>query len=220
MSFVNPLSDRTIVFVTAVGDAEGARGAAAALACAGADFDRPALLVDVEGRPPRPTLLASAAAQAFEKRLRAHLPQARIAARGQLCQLAVCGDSEGCEVAAAAATVARGAAVVVHLPPELLQALLAESRAPRPSGVLLRADLDRERPLVGLLARDLLARGLDVRVQKSRLSWVGERRALFGALPSGVGAGLPERLTRRLLDPSRDRGAVPVLVGEAARSSA
>src|SRR5689334_10084920 len=130
MSFINPLDGAAIVFVTAVGDAEGGRAVAAALACADADLDRPALLVEVGGRPPRPTLLASAAAQELEKRLRAHLPEERVAARGQLCQLAVGGDPDGYEAAAAAIAVARGATAIVHLPPELLQPLLVDSRAP------------------------------------------------------------------------------------------
>ena len=81
------------VLVTAVGGAEGRAAAAAALACAGADVDRAALLVDVGGRPPRPTLLASAAARGLEERLAAHLPSARVAARGQVCHLAVARGS-------------------------------------------------------------------------------------------------------------------------------
>ena len=114
-----------------MGEAEGSRGAAAALACAGADADRATLLVDVGGRAPRPTLLASAAAHRLEERLAAHLPQARVAARGQVCHLAVPADPDGLAAAAAAVTVARGALAVLHLPPALLQPLLDERLGPR-----------------------------------------------------------------------------------------
>ena len=48
--------------------------------------------------PPRPTLLASAAAHRLEERLVAHLPRARVAARGQVCHLAVPAEPEGFEV--------------------------------------------------------------------------------------------------------------------------
>ena len=89
MSAIAAPADAPTVLVAAVGGAEGARAAAAALASAGADIERAALLVDVGGRPPRPTLLAAAAAQRLEERLAAQLPQARVAARGQVCHLAV-----------------------------------------------------------------------------------------------------------------------------------
>jgi hypothetical protein len=195
----NPLVDGPNVLVTAVGGAEGARGAAAALACAGADVDLATLMVDLGGRPPRQTLLASAAAQQLEERLVAHLPQARVAARGQVCHIALPADPDGLEAAVAASTVARGASAVLHLPPSLLQPLLCEGLGPDPSGVLLRADLGSDRPLVAMLARDLLDRDLEVVVLKRRLGWVAERRALFGALPADASGGLPPRLLRQLL---------------------
>ncbi len=201
--FANPLDDRPVVLVAAVGDAEGSREAAAALTCAGSDLDATALLVDVGGRPPRPTLLASAAAQELEERLAAHLPQARVAARGQVCHLAVPAEPEGLEAASAAVTVVRRDPAVLHLPPALLQAVVAGESGIRPSGVLLRADLADDRSLVALVVRDLIARGLPVGVLKRRLSWVAERRALFGALPAGSPGGLPDRLVRRLLGAGR-----------------
>ncbi|HEX6206322.1 MAG TPA: hypothetical protein VFZ29_11015 [Solirubrobacterales bacterium] len=195
--FVNPLTAGPVVLVAAVGEADGSRGAAAALACAGAEADVATLLIDVGGRAPRPTLIASAAAQALEERLRAHLPEARVAARGQVCHLAVQAEDEGIGAAAGAIDVARGSLAVVHLPPSLLQAALAGS-ALRPTGVLLRADLPSDRALVALAARDLIEQGLAVGVLKRRLGWVAERRALFGVLPPGSPGGLPERLVRRL----------------------
>lgn len=195
--FVNPLASGPVVLVAAVGEAEGSRGAAAALACAAADPDTATLLVDVGGRAPRPTLIASASAQRLEERLRAHLPDAGVAARGQVCHLAAPGDDEGLAAAAAAIASARGTPAVLHLPPPLLQAALAQPGL-RTSAVLLRADLPGDRALVGLTVRDLLGRGLEVGVLKRRLGWVAERRALFGVLGAGSAGGLPDRLVRRL----------------------
>jgi hypothetical protein len=189
-----PASD-PIVLVTAVGAAEGSRGAAAALACAGAEGEAAPLLVDVGGRPPRPTLLASAAAQRLEERLAAHLPQARIAARGQFCQLAVASGPDGLAAASAAATVARSAPVVVHLEQGGFRDLLDAEIGPRPTGVLLRADVRRDRALLALIAADLTERALVFAVVKHRFGWVTERRALFGALPSDR-TGLPTSTLR------------------------
>jgi hypothetical protein len=198
----NPLEPRSTLLVTAVGDAEGSRGAAAALACAGADVDAATLLVDVGGRAPRPTLIASTAAQQLEERLKAHLPEARVAARGQVCHLAVEADPGGLDAASAAASVARDRGAALHLPPELLQVALAHPGL-RPSGVLLRADLDGDRSLVALAVRDLIGRGLPVVVLKQRMSWVAERRALFGILPPSSPGGLPERMVHRLCGAAR-----------------
>jgi hypothetical protein len=202
LSFVNPLANGRVLAVSAVGGAEGSRGAAAALACARAEVDVATLLVDVGGRASRPTLVASAAAQKLEERLTAHLPDQRVAARGQVCHLAVPAEPEGLETAAAAASVARDGLTVLHVPPGLLQPAL-DAPGLRPTGVLLRANLPDDRPLVALLARDLLEARLAVAVLKRRLGWVAERRAMFGVLPPGGSGGLPERLVRRLCGPPR-----------------
>jgi hypothetical protein len=197
--FLNPLKAGPTVVVAAVGEAEGSRGAAAALACAAADVDLPTLFVDLGGRAPRPALLASAAAQKLEERLSGHLPEMRVAARGQVCQLSVPAAAEGLVAAAVAADVARGSAVVLHVSAQLLQETLVAESDLRPTGVLLRGDLPKERPLVALAVRDLLLRDFAVGVLKQRLGWVAERRALFGALPAGAPGGLSERLVSRLL---------------------
>lgn len=194
---INPLAAGSVVLTAAVGEAEGARGAAAALACAGAGVDVATLLVNVGGRVPRPTLIASTAARKLEERLRAHLPETRVAARGQVCHLAVAADGDGLDAAAAAVAVLRGDLGVLHLPPHLVQRALGEPGLGA-TGVLLRADLSSDRALVALAARDLLGRGLAIGVQKNRLGWVAERRALFGALPAGSPGGLSERMVRRL----------------------
>jgi len=96
-----------VILVAAVGGADGSRAAAAALACAGSEPDRPGLLIDVGARPPRPTLLASSGARELEERLAVHLPELRAAARGGTCHLAIPGDAEGLERLPAAAR-ARG----------------------------------------------------------------------------------------------------------------
>ncbi|MEX2107145.1 MAG: hypothetical protein WD810_09630 [Solirubrobacterales bacterium] len=202
-------ADAPTVFVTTVGEAEGARSAAAALACAGADAGLATLLVDIGGKPPRPTLLASASAHGLEERLVAHLPLARVAARGQVCHVAVPPGPEGFEAASAAVTVARGALAVVHLAPAPFRSLLEDGVGPRPTGVLLRADIVADRPLLALVVRDLLNRGLGVGVLKRRLSWVAERRALFGALPPEQPGGLPASLLRRLVDLRLGSGETP-----------
>jgi hypothetical protein len=194
----------TVVVVTAIGGAEGSRGAAAALCCAGSGVETAALLVDVGGRAPRPTLIASASAHRLEERLAARLPALRPAARGEVCHLSVTADEDGLVSAGVAVAVARGGLAVVHLAPDLLQSLLDTPRAPRLDAALLRADLKEDRPLVALSVDDLLRRGLRVAVLKRRLSWVAERRAGFGALGSDSG-GLPKSLLRLLLD-GRARG--------------
>lgn len=195
--FVNPLKVAPTVLVTAVGEAEGSRAAAAALTCALADLDSATLLVDVGGRAPRPTLIASAAAQQLEERLKARLPAAKVAARGQVCHLAVAAEPEGLDIASAAAATGREGGVVVHLPTGLLHEVLAET-AFGATAVLLRADLKRDRALVALAVRGLLERGVASAVLKRRLPWVAERRALFGVLPAGSGGGLPARVVRQL----------------------
>jgi hypothetical protein len=202
-------ADAPTVLVTAVGEAEGSRGAAAALACAGADVDTGTLLVDVGGKAPRPTLLASVAARRLEERLAAQAPAVRVAARGQVCHLAVPADPGGLETASAAVAVARDALAVLHLPPALLRPLLSERLGPRPSGVLLRADIAADRALLALLVRDLRARELAVGVIKQRLSWVTERRALFGSLADDAAGGLPTTQLRRLASHPATRSGSP-----------
>jgi hypothetical protein len=210
-AFLNPLAGLPTVAVAAVGAAEGARPAAAALACAAAAAGPAALLVDLEGRPPRPTLLATASARELEKRLAAHLPRARVAARGQVCFVAVAAVPEGFEEAAAALGAVRETPRSIHVPAHRVQPLLDSPVGPLLSGALLRADLPTDRALTSLLARDLVGRGLDVAVIKRRLTWVAERRALFGTLAPGATGGPPASLVDRLLgrpesSVSTDRG--------------
>jgi hypothetical protein len=199
---LNPLEVGPLILVAAVGEAEGSWGAAAALACATAGLDSAPLLIDVDGRTPRPTLIATAAAQGLESRLKAQLPEAKVAARGQVCCLAVSTEPGGLEVAVSAATTARESGVVVHVPPRLLYEALARFDA-QASAVLLRADFRSDRSLVALAVRDLIERGVAAAVLKRRLTWIAERRALFGVLPAGAAGGLSDRLVRQLIGTSR-----------------
>ena len=161
----------------------GLAGAAAALACAGADGELAPLLVDLGGRAPRPTLIASAAARALEERLAAHLPQARVAARGQVCHLAAPADAEGLErgrrggrrspAARSRSSTCRPASCRRCSPTRRRRGSPGRCCAPTSAS---------DRALLALVVRDLLDRGLAVGVLKRRLGWVAERRALFGAL--------------------------------------
>ena len=186
-----------VIAVTSVGAASGSRAAAAALACAGSEPDRPGLLIDLGGRPPRPTLIASNGARELEERLMVHLPALRAASRGQTCHLAVTAGEEGCEGIRAALPLVRDSVAVLHVPPASCRSLLDAGL--EVDGVLLRADLARDRPLTALVVAELLERDLLVRVLKRPLPWVPARRALFGVLSGDATGGLPIRLSRSLL---------------------
>lgn len=179
-----------VILATAVGAASGSKAAAAALACAGSEPDRPGLLIDIGGRPPRPTLVASAGARELEERLAVHLPRLRAASRGQTCHIVVADDADAFESVRAALPLVRDTVAVIHLPPARLQEALTDAGA-RPTGAMLRADLDRDRALAALAVRDLVRHGLRTKVLKHALGWVPARRALFGVLPPGASGGLP-----------------------------
>lgn len=188
-----------VVLVTRVGDAEGSRVAAAALACAGSEPDRAGLLVDLgERRRPRPSLVATAAARQLEERLAAHLPEAAVASRGCTCHLTLPTGSEPIERLPSALALVRDSSAVVHLPPSLLQPAL-ERRDLGATAALLRADLEADRSLTALAAADLIERRLRVAVLKRPLGWAAGRAALFGVLPSS-GPSLPTRVVERVLE--------------------
>jgi hypothetical protein len=188
-----------VILVTTVGAASGSRAAAAALACAGSEPDRPGLLIDIGGRPPRPTLVASSGARELEERLTVHLPDLRVASRGSTCHLVIPGDVDEIKRLPAALPLVREAIAAVHVPPGCFQDVLRVSGA-EPSAVLLCADLATDRPLLALAVRDMHERDLAVRVLKRPLAWVPARRALFGVLPPEAPGGLPIRLRETLLE--------------------
>ncbi|MEX2108786.1 MAG: hypothetical protein WD827_07865 [Solirubrobacterales bacterium] len=195
-----------VILVAGVGAAAGSRTAAAALACAASRPDRAGLLVDLtDARPSRPSLVATDAARKLEERLAVHLPEGGVASRGQTCHLALPPDPTGVDGVAGALPAVRESIGVVHLPPQLLQPVLDETRI-RASAALLRADLRADRALTALAARDLAQRGLRVAVLKQPLGWIASRRALAGALSADASGGLPERLLRRLLAEQQEPG--------------
>lgn len=185
------------ILVTSIGAAAGSKAAAAALACAGSDPDRAGLLIDLTaGRPPRPSLISTAAARKLEERLAVHLPEASVASRGQTSCLTLPADESGVERIAAALPLVRDSVGVIHLPPRLLQNALAQPRL-EPTAALLRADLRADRALTALVVRDLMEREFRVAVLKRPLGWLAARAALLGALP-GDRAFSP-RVIERLL---------------------
>lgn len=187
-----------VIAVTSVGAVSGSRAAAAALACAGSEPDRSGLLIDVGGRPPRPTLIASSGARELEERLAVHSPALRAASRGQTCHLAVDADEEGQGAIRTALPLVRESVAVLHVPPASCRDLLDAGFGV--SGVLLCADLAVDRSLTALVVGELRERNLCVRVLKRPLAWVSARRALFGVLPMDTPGGLPTRLLQSLLE--------------------
>lgn len=186
-----------VVLVLHIGDAVGSEAAAAALACTASEPERAALLIDLdEGRQPRSSLVATTGARELEERIAAHLPEAAGASRGQICHLKLPPDTAGVEQVPAALPLSRESAAAILLPPWLLQPLLEEPRI-RPTAVLLRADLNKDRALTALVARDLMTRGLRVAVLKRPLGWMTARAALVGVLPRAQ--AFPPRLRERLL---------------------
>jgi hypothetical protein len=189
--------------VVPVGSASGSREVAAALACAGSDADRAGLLIDlgVDGAP-RPTPVATDAARSLEARLRSHISDVSVAARGRTCHLRVAGAAEGgpevLEAVRAALPLARGGACAVSISPHLLEPALDQVGVAAPA-VLLRVDLLRDRALTALAVRGLLGRGARVAVAKRPLPWAPARLSLFGALGPGSAGGLPPRVLERCL---------------------
>jgi hypothetical protein len=186
-----------VVVVSAIGGAEGAPGAAGALACAASTADRAALLIDLRGRPPRPTVVASAAARALESRLAAHLIGVRVAARGRVCWLAPRSEEGDLDLIAAAAGIARQAPTVLLASARDLQRVVGDGSLS--TAVLLRANADSVVGNPGRIERELDELGLEVAVLGQRLGWVVERRALFGSLAASSPDGLPGPLLTGLL---------------------
>jgi len=194
--------DPTLLLVSGVGDAEGARGAAGALACAASTPDQAALMVDIGARQPRPTLLSSPAATALEAAIAGLFPDHAPAARGQLCHLALAPSTDAlAALGLVADTRLQVSHLVVHLPYELLLAVLREGVL-HPRGVLLRADMRPDRKLAAKAVRHLTRAGIPVAILGHRLHWVAERRALFGVLPADAPGGLPGEIVTRLLPDS------------------
>jgi hypothetical protein len=187
-----------LVLATAAPSTGGGVAAAAALGVAVArNSAQGILLVEIgaEGAGRRPTLLASDAARRLEDAVRADRPELRVAARGNLCWLAIPSSDPDCDPEdSALARLARlqaaplpAALIVAHMPPALWRQGL-ERPDLRPVGGLVRADLPAQRPLAALAVHELRERRLIARIASRPLGAVGSRRALAGLDPGGMAA--------------------------------
>ena len=184
----------SVVLVTAVGAASGSRAAAAALACAGSEPDRPGLLIDVGGRPPRPTLVASSggaraggAAHGPPAPVARSLARADLPPRGRGEPEASTRSARPCPSCATRSRCCRCRRRWCRTcsPRRAPDSRRPAARRPRRRACAHRAR--RPRP-----AR----RGLAGRVLKRPLAWVPARRALFGVLPPQAPGGLPSHVRR------------------------
>lgn len=184
--------------VTAVGEAPGSQACAAMLAVAAAGNGDAALLLELDPpRMKRPGVLASAQAKDLEERMARQIPEARPAARGRICCAALPAGDEGLAAAGAAAREAgEGIPCIVWAPPGSFRAAI-EDLGLAPGTVLLRADLERDRALTALIVRDILGRGLGVRVFKRAPDWLTSRRVSAGA-PVGRSPAAVSALLRRM----------------------
>lgn len=197
--------------VVRIGEPDGSRAAAAALACEAAGSNGAALFIDLGGPAPRPTLTVSVPANDLQESIADGLPDAAAAARGRLCHISFPADSLGLGSAARAIELAGNHPAVIHLPSDLLGWAIDGTYGLSAAGALLLADPAADRSLVTTLVQVLRASGLEAVVLKKRLGWVAERRALFGALPPDHADGLPRALVKSLLRPrigAIDAGAV------------
>ncbi len=201
--------------VTGVGEAPGSRACAAMLAVEASGGDEAALLLELDPpRASRPAVLASAQARELEELLARQIPEASPAARGRICCAALPGGDEGLAAAGAAVReVGESVPCVVWSPEHSLRAAI-EDPGLQPRAALLRADLDRDRALTALLVRDLVGRGLAVRVLKQAPDWLASRRARAGA-PGGRRYPAPvTSLLRRLRSAATEDGQVmPAALG-------
>jgi transglycosylase-like protein with SLT domain/D-alanyl-D-alanine carboxypeptidase-like protein/putative Flp pilus-assembly TadE/G-like protein len=207
--------------VSTVGEAPGSAALAAALAAGAANARRAGILVDLSAsRARRPTILASAPAREAETALARALPDAEVAARGMTCQVALAGREAGTDRLCAALAACEESLCIVHSPAARLDATLDDEWL-RPHAVVLRADLDGDRPLAALAAARLIRRGLAVRIAKRPLGWLAARLALAGLPPAGDADAAVTPPLRRLLAAERGQalvlalGAVAVLIAGA-----
>jgi hypothetical protein len=190
------------IIVTAVGEAGGARAAAAAVACCLGIDRQVGVLVDIgDLRATRPALFATEAARKLEERLAAHLPERAVAARGRLCVMALDRRAPELEQLAGAVAVCRDVPTVISVPAARFRDLVDEAQL-APAAVLMRADLPRDRAQTALAAADLIRRGLRVCVLRQPLGWLPGRCASAG-LPLPHSA-LPARLLSRLRGGERE----------------
>ncbi len=196
-----------LVVVSALESARGglACGAALAWALAGLDHE-PCGVAFVErraGRTRGATLLASNPARRLESELGVHGFQA--AARGRVTWVALDPElpfSEAVAVLASVASAAGARFVVVHASPEDLRGVLAAS--PTRATAVIRVDLPRAHALASLLARELRADRVAVRLAIRAPGVIATRRALSGVDPGGAVGRRSTRLARGIGAQRRD----------------
>ena len=214
-----------VVLAGELPDAGGGLAWAAAVAVAlarGGDVapiagdDGAVVLVEVgSGRARGPTMLAADAARELERDLREAGFEA--AARGRLAWVRLEAEDGWIDRLRAVIDLCRGArTAVVCLSPADLRGALGDQRL-GVAGVLLRAELPRQRPLAALAARELLAAGLRTRIVTKPAGRVASRRALAGIDPGGDVSRRAGRLARGLLAAQAGQ-ALPLVLGRAARA--
>jgi len=194
-----------LLAVTTLPGSEGGVATAAALGVAiarrGADEPLGVVLIDLDsGVSRRPTLVSSASARSLESELRDVVPAA---ARGTLC--AVTAREPDLDQALADCRESRAAAVVVLASPPRWRDLVDGGEV---DAVVIRGDVGRDRPLVALAARELIASGVPTGVVTQPPGLVATRRALAGIEPGGYLGSRSARLASRLL--SQRGQAMPV----------
>ena len=205
-----------LVVCAAIGAANGVAAMAAALAVSASRgragrAESGVALIDLRSsaRPLRGAVLASSRARSIESLCREH-PGLRPAARGRVCFLTAAGEPSGPERAELLSDLLSpelgvGLVVAVCDPPDF-RGMIAARISPRRS-VLLKATRGSDRPLIALLAAELRAEGIPVKVWVPAIGPVGARRALAGLDPGGETARRAARLASRVARDSRRRPA-------------
>ena len=200
-----PGDRRDLIIATSLGEAKGGVAVAAAVAVAMSHRHRTVLLAELgpDGRR-GPTMLAAGSARELEEALRADGFD-RVAARGRLCWLGL-GRDEGAldELRQAVEVLPDGGLAVTHLPARLWGAAI-EGGLSEPAGALLRSDLPRDRSLAALMAIELHARRIPVRIASRPLGRVAARRALAGLESGGSTSRRMARLASGLAPRRRTR---------------
>ena len=194
-----------LVAATALPGAEGGAAAASAVGVAisrlGAGEPLGVVVIDHERSSGRPTLVSTGAARELESRLR---PELAAVARGALCAVSAQGDE--LPGAIAACRSAGAAAVVVHAPPATWRELVDAGEV---GAAVVRADVERSRPLTALAARELIAADIATGVIPRRPGVVATRRALAGIEPGGDLGSRAARFAKRFMS-SQSGQAMPV----------
>lgn len=191
-----------------VADADADRGALAsacvlgvAAAGCGGEGTGAAVLDLTGGQPPRSGLLASAAARSLEA-FAEGLDGLRAAARGHICLLRGGGESS-----LDAALGLEPGWLVVCCPPEDLRGVLRSPPARERQRAALLVGGGRPKPMLGLLAGELHAEGVRLKIWQDKPSWIAARRAGAGLDPGGLVAERAARHLRQLFALDRAGGS-------------